>query len=293
MGEQTCVQCGAPFSDQASICPNCGAIVGAAAPTDAPPVAAANVPSAMPPTVSPVTLEPPPPIAAPPVPAPNAPSWVTNMVDPGTPPPPGSLSPAGGYAGPPAMATTSWKPAPDAAPKKGSGMLGAIASVVAAVVAGVVVYTLTKGASIPELPPTLLGEGRATSTEAQELEQSFDAQIATTDATGDAIVYGTGPTPSFLVAVYAEPRTISFEEEYSLFTDGFASTGGALDEEAQVDGTQGDWTIRCVPLVDAPASVCVSGHGRVFVASVYMTEGDGAVAMTQTQEILTALEPPE
>jgi len=168
-------------------------------------------------------------------------------------------------------------------------MVGAIAGVVAAIIAGVVFYSLTKGAPIPELPPTLLGEVRATSPEAQAIEQSFVEGFEETDSTGKAAVYGTGAIPSFVAIIGLDPGGSSFEEGYRQITEGAGSSGGTLNEAAEVDGKQGDWTIRCVPLNDAEVSVCVSGDGSAFLATVFIQEGDSTVSMTQTQGIIEEL----
>ena len=187
------------------------------------------------------------------------------------------------------MSTTAWQPAPKAS--KSGGALRAIVGVVIVLAAGGLLYFFTRGGAVPDLPATLLGQARATSADAKSIEKSMHDEIAKTDAVGDAVVYGTGATPEFLVAAYQEPASITFDEEYGIFTEGFTSTGGALDTAGQKDGTSGEWTIRCVPLQDAPASVCVSGKGRVFIANVFLTTGDSAEALTKAQDILTELVP--
>lgn len=134
------------------------------------------------------------------------------------------------------------------------------------------------------LPDSLLGAARMTGPEAQQLEAAIDDEVPSGVAAAGAM-YGTGEVAEYILFVYEEPSEITFDEEWEIFSSGFASEAGEYQAGSTVDAQVNGDQARCAVTGAGTASVCVWGLDRHFNALVLVGESDGSVAMDSVRQL--------
>ena len=183
---------------------------------------------------------------------------------------------------PPGGAPAGWSPVGAPAKKKGAGPTVALV-VVILLILGAAAYIITRDGGGDSLPATFLGQPKLDSPEAQQLEDEISSQVPA----GVAVLggmYGTETAPAYVLFVYEEPASLSFDEEWNLFSDGFTGEAGAYQAGSQVDADVNGDQARCAVSGDGAASVCVWGGGTSYKALVLIGESDGSAAMDQVRQ---------
>jgi hypothetical protein len=165
------------------------------------------------------------------------------------PPPPGDPS---GFPGARAPSTPfSWSPPSkeQVTPARSSKVVGAIVSVVAAVVAYLGVQYLM-GPSL-SLPDTLASAERLTDPESQRFEQYMADEGDRYGIQAEGGVYGAPLAPEFFVIIVDAPTVETTDRLFDALVLGFSQAGGTVEEADVKSGTRRGSDYRCVEAVAA------------------------------------------